>query len=482
MRGAVRDRAGERVPQARGRSPPLSLLSATCKSPCALAPALLLHAPALLPTNQQTPRGAPSSPHSSTTLLALRQLRSFTTTQSTTILRSLSPHRPHPRPPLSSRQQQAAMHAAPCASCGRSALRAAGPGPSSLRMMVAQQQPRTAAPLRVSTTRPRNAFAASALPTTTGDSEPSGGGAGTPPPSPSAAHSSSEAYDRIVAFVEQAPKPAPVFEVAAALAAEGAAVPSPAAAALLSSSPNGGDMPTYHFSYDEEAEEGEDEAADPQMEQVAAQATRLEPYATTMTALSTLARGLAASSTSSVGSDSDAALPPPPPAAAGTMSTARAVRRRARRAERAARAAKGLHAPVAASLGDLEAMAPWVDPVAAQRLAERAARAAGAAPATTRASSSAAAALGALTASGAPAPARALLARRLEAVIGRLTRDQAAGGLQYREPKGWQLTFDEEAHADADAFLLPVPPPGMRFAMATATASFDEGAGAADSY
>jgi hypothetical protein len=302
------------------------------------------------------------------------------------------------------------------------------------------------------------------------------GPAGTPPPSPS---SSSEAYNRIVAFVEQAPKPAPVFEVAAALAAS-------SSSAATTTTASAADLPTYHFSYDEEAEEGDLGGAslpDPQMEQVQAQATRLEPYSTTLSALATLASGLGRFEVEAAASS---ALPPPPsPAAAGTMSTARAVRRRARRAERAERVAKGLHAPVAASLGDLEAMAPWVDPLAAQRLAERAVRAAGGGRASALAGSSAA--LGALTRAGQPAPARALLARRLEAVIGRLSRDTAAGGLQYREPKGWQLTFDEEAHDD-DGLGGVLPPAGMRFAMATATASFDEGSvmgsggGAADSY
>jgi len=394
-------------------------------------------------------------------------------------------------------------------SCAWPSSARAGPGPSSARL---QQQAARVAPLRVSAQRqflsppPLLRCASSRSAPLGGSGDLSGSPSGTPPPSPSAAYaaastSSSSAYDRILAFVDASPQPAPVADVAAALAAAGRAgghtsmaaaaafASSPAAAALLGAArPDGasplGAPPTYHFSYDEEAEEdGAEMSSDPQMAGVAAHAAALEPFSQRQRQHERAPAFAASAAAAAAAGDGAFAfeLPPPVPAAAGTMSTARAVRRRARRAERTRRAAAAAAAaPLAASLGDLEAMAPWVSPgdaaAAAARAAERAARAAGA-PHPARAAAAALAAI------AGPAPRQAL-ARRLEGVLERLTRAQAAGGLVYREPKRWVLTFDEESDAYEGAWDertgVPAPPPGMRYAMATA--SYDEGGGMGDSY
>ena len=268
--------------------------------------------------------------------------------------------------------------------------------------------------------------------------------------------SGSNKFDRILRFVDQHDLRA----TTAAAAAASASAPEPAAAAAADASAAA--APSWHLSYDEEAEEGEEQPA---------AAVPAHEAAALAAAAHALAAGPACSVAFLHGADgaADAAAMPAAAAALDAAAAAPAVgsaayfaakpwgasydeeaegcfeaAAAAARAERAGRlatymerraesraAARPRRAALRAAVGDLEAMAPWVDDAAAAKAAAAARAAAGRVP------------------PGRYPHLQAFLAARggaggaVEAFVESLQRER---GLQARAPQPWVYTFDEEAH------------------------------------
>lgn len=266
---------------------------------------------------------------------------------------------------------------------------------------------------------------------------------GAAAPEPAAPDSSK--FDRILRFVEQ-------HDIAAAPRAAPAPVASDAAAC---------DSPSWHLSYDEEAEEGDAAPAAPaapaphEAARLAAAAASLAAPAGPACSVAFLYPSAAASAAShaapaaagAVGSlayflakpldqsydeEAEGCFEAAAAEAAAARVCALAARAERRAGARAAATARRAALRAAAAAGDLESMQPWVDDGAAAAAAAAAKLAAGRMPTTMYPN------LHAFLSARAGAGRDAV-----ESVIEGLQRER---GLTARRNQDWQYTWDEEVH------------------------------------